>query len=212
MGMSFLSVIAEATGDPALRAAYDQVAADYPTYLDQIDLWGGTDGCESNWNNISMLAANFHHLLWHEQDPARRAPLQAAFAGELMQAPLPRAALAQHNAWSDIMWASQKPDGDPAYDAVRDAVCQLRQFPASNHTAARDTTVLAPHACDGRLGESLAATPFDVADRCAGTYIWWGNPYSRASCAEQPHLVQQPAGYLLPYWMARYYGFIDADQ
>jgi hypothetical protein len=44
-------------------------------------------------------------------------------------------------------------------------------------------------------------------DRCAATFTWWRNPYTRESCAADPTRVEQPAGYLLPYWMARYHGF-----
>lgn len=141
--------------------------------------------------------------------------LETAFDVELMRHDGGRAAIEQKNAWFDIMWASQKrlgADSDgPAFATVEDAVCQLRQFPASNHDVARDTTVLAPEACLGRMGESLAAAPFDTADRCAATYAWWLNPYHRRSCAEEPALVQQPTGYLLAYWMARYYGFVDGQ-
>ena len=215
MAMSFLAVIADATGDPDHDTKYQQINLEYPRYLGEIDLWEGDSGCGSNWNNVSMLAANFHHLLWHERDPVRRAPLLAAFDTELMRHPGGRAALDQKNAWFDVMWAAQKPLGEdsdgPAYAAVEDAVCQLRQFPASNHVAARDTTALAPEACLGRQGESLAGAPFDVADRCAATFVWWQNPYHRRTCAEEPALVQQPAGYLLAYWMARYYRFVDGE-
>ena len=98
------------------------------------------------------------------------------------------------------------------YAAVEDAVCQLREFPRSNHVVAHDTTALAAEACTGRQGESLAASAFATADRCAATYLWWGDPYVRTSCTTDPTLVQNPGGYLLPYWMARYAGFVAAAQ
>jgi hypothetical protein len=216
LGMSALAIAVEATGDAAIRARYDEIATTYPDHLDQINAFTGDGGCTSNWNNLSMLAAAFHHLLWNERDPARRAVLAGAFDRELMRHPGGRAGVDQHNAWFDILWAAQKPLGPgsdgPAYDAVEDAVCQLRQFPASNHHAARDTAALAPEACLGRQDESLAAAPFDVADRCAATYVWWQDPYTRQACAGEPALIDQPTGYLLPYWMGRYYGFIGAAQ
>jgi hypothetical protein len=211
--MSVLAVSGDATGD---HGAYDALAPGYLGYLDQIDLWYGPDGCTSNWNDISMLAASFHHLLWNEHDAARRAPLLAAFDRELVHPANTRGAVAEKNAWYDLMWAAQKPLGPgtdgPAYAAVEDAVCQLRQFPRSNHVVARDTTSLAPGVCDGRKMESLAASPFDIADRCAATFAYWGNPYIRNTCGDEPTLIQQPSGFLLPYWMGRYYGFIDASQ
>jgi hypothetical protein len=208
------STIANAAlADPSLEPFARATAADTTRFLDQVALWDGPDGCESNWNNISMLLASFHHLLWARDDVAI---WRDAFVREVAAAPVTRGPLAQHNAWYQIMWAAQKPLGPgtdgPAYAAVEDAVCQLRQFPRSNHTVARDTTALAPHACDDRFTRSLAAAPFEIADRCAATYAWWGNPYERHACSDEPTLVQQPAGFLLPYWMGRYYGFITATQ
>jgi hypothetical protein len=91
-------------------------------------------------------------------------------------------------------------------------VCQLRQFPASNHAVARPDVLDVPHACDGRQGESLAATAYEAADRCAATYAWWGNPYRRDPCGDDPTAIWNPTGFLLPYWMGRYYGFISAEQ
>ena len=208
------SMIANAAlADPALEPFARATAADNLGFLDQVALWDGPDGCESNWNNLSMLLASFHHLLWARDDVAS---WRDAFVHEVAAAPTTRGPLAQHNAWYDILWAAQKPLGPgsdgPAYAAVEDAVCQLRQFPRSNHVGARDTTALAPHSCTDRFERSLAATAFEIADRCAATYAWWGNPYERSTCSDEPTLVQQPAGFLLPYWMGRYYGFITAEQ
>ena len=59
---------------------------------------------------------------------------------------------------------------------------------------------------------AIPQTPFDIADRCAATFAYWGNPYERSACTDWISLVHQPGGYLLPYWMGRYYGFIDADR
>ena len=69
----------------------------------------------------------------------------------------------------------------------------------------------APTACTGRNGNPLAAAPVSIADRCAATFAWWGDPYELHTCADDPTLVQNPAGYLLPYWMARYHGFLGPD-
>ncbi|HEY5925360.1 MAG TPA: hypothetical protein VIV11_26935 [Kofleriaceae bacterium] len=208
------SMIANAAlADPALESYARDTATTYAASLDQVALWDGPDGCESNWNNISMLLASFHHLLWSRDDVTT---YRDAFVKEVTEAPTTRGPLAQHNAWYQLMWAAQKPLGPdtdgPAYAAVEDAVCQLRQFPRSNHLVARDTAALAPHSCSDRFDRSLAAVPFDIADRCAATFAYWGNPYDRHMCTDDPTLVQQPAGFLLPYWMGRYYGFIGATQ
>ena len=197
LGMSFVAT----AGDPA--PAWEH-------HFDQIDQWTGADGCGANWNNLSMLAASFYMLLSAEPDAARRATYRDAFAQSLV-APLgtSRGILAQRNAWYDLLWAAHAEQ--PAYAAVEDAVCQLRQFPRSNHQVARDTASLAPEACLGRQDESLAATPFPIADRCSATFAYWGNPYERSSCTDEPTIIRQPGSYLLPYWMGRYHGFIPAD-
>ena len=207
------SMIANAAlADPSLESYAREVAVANSAFLDQVALWDGPDGCESNWNNISMLLASFHHLLWARDDVAI---WRDAFVREVAAPPVTRGPIAQHNAWYQIMWAAQKPLGPdtdgPAFAAVEDAVCQLRQFPRSNHTVARDTTVLASHSCSDRFDRSLAAQPFEIADRCAATFAYWGNPYERYTCTDEPTLIQQPSGFLLPYWMGRYYGFISAS-
>ena len=196
LGASFLATAADGTGDPDLAAAYAQLG--YASYLDQIAVWPGGDNCTANWNDLSMLAASFHDVI--ASDPANRATWQAGFGSALVG--MPKGLLVEHNAWWDLLWADSTPD--PA--VVEDAACALREFPRSNHVVARMAT--AATACTGRFDEPLAATPFSIADRCAATYAWWGNPYSMQTCAADPTLVQNPAGYLLPYWMARYHGFL----
>jgi hypothetical protein len=215
LGLSFAATAATSTGDPELDQSYRSLA--WQDYFTQIDQWLGPDGCQANWNNLSMLTAAFHHLLWNERDPQRRAPILAAFERELANpTATTRGILDQHNAWYDIMWAAQKPLGPgtdgPAYAVVEDAVCQLRQFPRSNHEVARDTAALAGEVCLDRQDNSLAEVPFEIADRCAATFAYWGNPYARTTCGDAPTVIHQPSGFLLPYWMGRYYGFIAADQ
>jgi hypothetical protein len=48
-----------------------------------------------------------------------------------------------------------------------------------------------------------------MAERCMGTFVWWGSPYDIDDCTEDKRNIQPPADYLLPYWMGRYYGFIS---
>ena len=69
------------------------------------------------------------------------------------------------------------------------------------------------------FGAALVGMPKDILvehnawfDLLWAEYAWWGNPYELAGCTDAPTLVQNPAGYLLPYWMARYHGFIGPDE
>jgi hypothetical protein len=188
----YLAVLGAAVMTTCALADPSLPIPDPTPYLDQIDIWSGPDGCTSNWNDLSMLTAAFFAL------PA----LQSTFDATLV-AP-PRGILGEHNAWYDLLYAEHTPT--PA--VVEDAACALREFPRSNHQAAR--TASAAEACTDRFGNALAATPFTIADRCAATFAWWGNPYAIGSCTDDPTMVDNPAGYLLPYWMARYHGFVAA--
>jgi hypothetical protein len=193
-----------------------QSREDWVVELDEIDQWDGPDGCEANWNNLAMLTASFSETIHWPHSLDGFAPYRQAFADSLAH-PIEtsRGILAQHNAWWQILWAIAKPLGPgtdgPAYAAVEDAVCQLKQFPRSNHQVAKNTAALAPHACTDRLDNSLGTTPFEIADRCAATFAYWGNPYERSQCDDRHELVRQPGSYLLPYWMGRYFGFIPPD-
>jgi hypothetical protein len=201
LGASFLGTAANATGDADLAAAYAQLG--YTAYLDQIAVWSD---CASNWNDLSMLAASFHDVI--ASDAANRATWQQGFHDALV--PQPLGILRERNAWYDLLWAESTPE--PAIDpaVIGDAVCALREFPRSNHVVARAPT--APAACAGRHAEPMAATPLSIADRCATTFAWWGNPYELRTCDADATQIDQPGAYLLPYWMGRYRGFITADE
>ena len=132
-----------------------------------------------------------------------------------MEADSPKAAEHLRNSWYNFAWAAMKPlgpDSDgPAYQTVEDAICTMKQFPASQAVQDMDSTALYPHYCDGRLGSSMAESPIPMAQRCVSTFAFWGNPYNRHSCTAAPWVVKQPGDYLLAYWMGRYYGFITED-
>ena len=187
----------------------------YLEYLPDVLAYVGDEGCKSNYNGFSMAMTYFFELLWFEHDPELRAQVQAVFDGELMRADSPRALIGQQNAWFNVMWAATKrlgPESDgPAYDAVHDAVCSLRQFPASKARPTLDPGATYPHYCDGRLGNSQTEHPIPVAERCPDRFIWWANPYNRSGCQADPTEIAQPGDYLLAYWMGRYFAMIPED-
>ncbi len=181
-------------------------------------LYVGIDDCKTNFNNVSMLLAGYHTAIWFERDPAVRALYQDALDRYVMRDPVARIpAITYGNAWYNFIWAANKALGPttdgPALDAVEDAICSLRQFPASQARPTRRPSEDPdhPHFCDGRLGGSMAEHPIPVAERCPGTFLWWSSPFDRRDCAADPTVIESPADYLLAYWMGRYYGFIPAE-
>ncbi|MBP7126775.1 hypothetical protein KBD49_10470 [Myxococcota bacterium] len=228
MSMAYILLGAEASGDPSLRAYYDEclVQSDgqcegwpypeegpYPDYLPVMLLYVGPEGCLSNYNNFSMVFSSLQLLTWFEQRPALREKVQEAFDKNFMrEADQPRALIVQRNPWFNFGWGAFKrlgPGSDgPAFQAVEEGICSLRQFPARKVQVARDTESRYPPYCKQRNGDMAAEHVIPVNERCVSTFEWWGDPYDRETCAGDPWTVKMPADYLLPYWMGRYFGFL----
>lgn len=230
MSLAFMQTVAFGTGDPAFRQWIDRCMlgppAEEPPCIhkfgaatlpyDQLLAPAGIHlGCMSNWNNFSMHMLSLHTLLLHEQNPRVRVAAQQALQYDLFEPDgVDRPLAEQHNALFDFIFAADKalgPDSDgPAYDEVENAICMLRQFPASEHV--RTMSCTAPgcvEVCRDRKDDPLTEYPRPMAERCLGTFVWWRNPYTLDECTEDLRNVKPPADYLLPYWMGRYYGFID---
>jgi len=179
-------------------------------------LYVGANDCSINFNNVSMLLAGYHTAIWYERDPAVRTVLQDALDRFVMRDPEARIpAITYRNAWYNFIWAANKalgPGSDgPAYQAVEEAICSLKQFPASKARPTRRPSELYEHFCTDRLDGSMTEHPIPVADRCPRTFLWWAGPYDRDDCEAAPWVLDGPGDYLLAYWMGRYYGFIPPE-
>ncbi len=202
------------TGEPCI----DETGVATKGYDELIGHSGVYMGCRSNWNNFSMHMLSLYTLLLLEKDPELREVIQDALERDIWNNPDTDIPLRiHHNAFWDFIYASSKklgPRSDgPAHDAVEDALCMLRQFPASQ---VQRTVTCPPDkcvaVCEDRFGDPMTDYARPVAERCAATFVWWRSPYEVDECEANPRVIRQPAGYLLPYWMGRYYGFIrDTD-
>jgi len=98
-------------------------------------------------------------------------------------------------------------------DAIQDAICALRQFPESKaqptlHVGEEEFPT--DWSCESRFDDRfLTFDPIPVYLRCPHTFTWWSNPYEHEHCDENPAYIKQPADFLLPYWMGRYFGYIE---
>ncbi len=234
MSLSYLQSVLHATDDATLRETYDQclLMKDGPDdcfeagfieilpftdYLSEPGLYIGREGCSTNYNNVSMHMLSMRTLVHEAHDPELRALYAKSLDEDVFRATdEPRQIQLQHNAFFDFVFAAHKPLGPgtdgPAFDAVEDGVCMLRQFPASKAVVAieRDPAVLEPY-CKDRFDRDTGGTAKEVADRCIRNFVWWGDPYDLRECGAVDGRVEVPTDYLLAYWMGRYYGFIDAS-
>lgn len=233
MGLAYLAAAIAAQRDPAVVAYRDQCVLQksgrHPclglqepeSFLLQLTapnaagLYVGPEACGSNYNNISMHMLSLLTLLLVEEEPAIRAIAQQHLEQEAFLADQPRALSKQHNALFDFIFAAMKSLGPgtsgPALDAVNDGVCQLRQFRASQARAeVRRTADQVPY-CKNRFEEDVGQHPRETWQRCTKTFVWWSDPYDLDDCDANARVIDPPAGYLLPYWMGRYYGFISPE-
>ncbi|MFO0723660.1 MAG: hypothetical protein U1E65_07770 [Myxococcota bacterium] len=233
MGLAYLETAAVATQDPAILAFRDKcllqkdggmpcLGLDAPeSFLVQLTtpnaagLYVGPEACGSNYNNISMHMLSLLTLLLVEPDPGIRAIAQGHLRKEAFLADQPRALSKQHNPMFDFIYAALKelgPGSDgPALDAVKDGVCQLRQFrPTNEEVDIRLEPDQVPY-CKNRFDEDVGEHPRQAYQRCSATFAWWSDPYDLDTCTANARSIGPPAGYLLPYWMGRYYGLIAPE-
>jgi len=183
-----------------------------------VGFYWGHDGCRSNWNNFAMIFCAMFTLLLHEHDPELRT-----LAGDVLEKLLfhhfdnTREMSRQHNACWTTMYAAMKNvgPGSTGQDvaAVDDAICALRQFPeskASPELHVGEELFPTDWSCESRFeGRYLTFDPVPVYLRCPKTFTWWSNPYEHQHCDENPRYIKHGADFLLPYWMGRYFGYIE---
>ncbi|MFC1888609.1 hypothetical protein ACFL4G_02520 [Thermodesulfobacteriota bacterium] len=181
-------------------------------------LYVGHDGCKSNWNNFAMVFCAIFSLLLHEHDPDVRALVAESLENQLFyHDDNVREMAGQHNAGWTMMYTSMKNlgPGSTGQDiaAIEDAICALQQFPeskASPELHVGEDEFPTDCNCESRFeGRYLTFDPVPVYLRCPATFTWWSNPYSHQHCDENPRYIKHPADYLMPYWMGRYFGYID---
>lgn len=233
MALAWIRSAAIVTGDPDLMATYfdcllqmagtnsciDQdferdLPADYRTYLEApgMDLAKGAD---SNYDTINIALLNWFNLVWFEPDTELREFYRQAFFDNTRGPDRDgRDLWAEANPfWNFSVVSRMDPtgfDNDLVGGMIRDAVCTLKRFPTDNVRRARDSTVYPEWKVSPRHG-SLAEHAIPIEERCNSVFEWWGDPNSRQTCQDDLKSAEPPAGFLLPYWMGRYFGFIASD-
>ncbi len=233
--LSWILAAAEATGDADFWSFYndcllkksgpldcsDRMLEDSKKpYVEQMEealiLYVGKDACTSNWNNFSMTFISVLPLIWYEADPEMRARYQGVLENHMIREDNNfRDVIRQKNAMYNFIYASMRDNSQGMdYDAINDAICQLRQFPISkadpDRTNIQEDRPENPE-CSGRNGGYLADTPQEIWQRCPQTNVWWNNPYRWDNCARNPLKIHPGSDYLFTYWMGRYFGFVGED-
>jgi len=188
---------------------------DYTTYISELGL---KMGCETNFDNVSMMLLAYLNEIWYEPSVSGRARFRQYFE---------QASRGPDSAGRDI-WAMQVPfynfmiaaaEGDTEMTTerraliesmVNDGVCMLKNFQETQIERDESHTDMAVACTSERYGD-LVDGVMPIEDRCTSTFEWWGDPSAIESCTANPNRADSPAGFLAPYWMGRYFGFISAD-
>lgn len=229
MALAWIKEAAVATQDEELLAVYNDCLLqlsgelecidrpaerpkDYSEYLSDMGL---ALGCYSNYDTISIAELNYFNLIWFEQDPQLRAIYRDYFRSNTKGPDRDgRDLWAESNPFRNMILVSRMEPDD--YDPVEvrglidDAVCSLKRFPTDNIRRAKDASGY-EHWCDSDRHGSLAENPIPVNERCSSVFEWWGDPNEREVCSENLKSARSPAGFLLPYWMGRYFGYIAPE-
>jgi len=183
---------------------------DYRTYLDSMNYMLG---CGSNYDTISIGELAYFNLIWYENDlELRKFYIDKFRANTKGPDDDGRNLWEEGNPFRNFILASRMPTDD--YDKqevttlVEDGICTLKQYHTDNIRRAKNNDQYDEWCVSERHG-SLAETQIPINQRCPSIFEWWGDPNQRESCSENLKSVEPPAGYLLPYWMGRYFGYID---
>jgi len=235
LGLSFIKMAATASGRKDLDDFYHNCLLQEQGQVDclphpltppmDFSFWAKFTGlyltrgaCKANWNNFAMIFIGMFTLQMYEHDPALHWEMGEIFENEMFfHNDNKREMAKQLNAGWNILFASMKNlgPGSTGQDigAVNTAICALRQFPESKTIPDLDvgeSEFPSDVGCVDRFGTNfLTLDPVPVHQRCPATFTWWHNPYRHQHCSENLSYIKQPSDYLLPYWMTRYFGYID---
>ncbi len=170
--------------------------------------------CQINFDNVSIMSLVYTGLMLMEPDPE----LRTLYRDEFHRGS--RGDGGTHDIWVQgnahlnftlaAMMESDPTSPEDALTLVHDGVCALHEFRSDNVRRTVDNSDVESICTSDRHGP-LAAAPLPLAERCTHVYEWWGNPLQIENCTENLNKAEPPAGYLLPYWMGRYYGFISPE-
>ncbi len=181
----------------------------YTSYLDNVGL---NVGCGTNWNNHGMAQMAMWSLLRFEDDPSTAALYRKALREQLWDASDPLPMRAQQNTMWTFFYLANRDPADPwPADEASKAICVMKQYPESTHHHATDTLHTYAEACKDRSGDPMTDVVIPIDQTGMDNFLWFRNPYDMEQEPEDPKTVESTEGYLLAYWVGRYFGFITPD-
>ncbi len=195
--LSFLKVAHHITGDPKYFAHYKKLILDHH-YLSNVLLTKKVFPDEHNHSDDQLGFVAWYPILQLEKDPTLRAALQSAVRRHYDVVAL------EQPSFYIFTYATI----DPNHADIAAGIQNLRDIPTDRRTwrmrnSHRADVVFGSRS--DRFGQRQLAHVLPADER--NMEKWNQNPYVPDSGGDGRH-EDDGAAYLLPYWMARYHGFI----
>ncbi|MCK5797741.1 MAG: hypothetical protein KAI47_11185 [Deltaproteobacteria bacterium] len=183
-------------------------------YAKHIGSWLSKMKAYVNFNDASACWRKYYgsNIVWEpmwnlarlETDPALRRQI----VDGVMDAKLWPLVKDHKNVFFAFIYGSQQVSGPTVTTVIDAAKSQLAQFQEAPKIR-RAVDNMGKYPADPHCpGQTSVAT--DVKDRAASDFIWQRNPFKLVDSGA-PQLVYPGIDYVLPYWMARYYGWTKDD-
>ena len=195
--LSFLKVAHYITGDPKYFAHYKKLILEH-RYLSNVLLTKKVFPDEVNHSDDQLAFVAWYPILQLEKDPVLRAALHAAVRRDY-QVVAPEGPSFYIFTYATI---------DPNHADLEAGIRNLREIPTDRRTwrmrnSHRADVVFEPRS--DRFARRQLAHVLPADER--NFQKWNSNPYVPDSGGDGRH-EDDGAAYLLPYWMARYHGFV----
>ncbi len=164
--------------------------------------WKNTNDCGDSYHGLNIAFLPAWNWVRLETDPFRRSHLEA----NVLEAAMWGEVFDHKNVFFAFIYASQM--STLPESVLNFHLDQFMQFPAPPSVAYPvDNTGNYPENTDC---PGLSSIAIDVRDRVPATFMWERNPW-KLSDPGTPNLLYSGVDYLVTYWMARYYGFLEDD-
>jgi len=208
LGSMFAIALHVTDGVPTYDGRRQAILDHYLTRADYwIDLatgWTNSNECGESYHGLNIAFMPMYGWARLETDPVRKARLQTEVLRDAMWAEV----WDHKNVFFGYIYASQAHPNDDPGPTITFQTDQLRLFPgAPSFSRAVDNTgsYTEDPSCSG-----LSAEAIDVDERVPTSFLWERNPWKLFD-AGNPNLLYPGIDYLLTYWMARHYGYLEDD-
>jgi len=195
--LSFIKCAETLTGDPRFKEAYQSlVALGYPDYTVRLSNTFPLDDVAHFDDELAFWA--YPNLLRFEHDPDLHATYRRSFerTWELLRI--------EHVPWFNFVYGALT--GNEC--ETQPAVAHLREWPLDlviySYQNSQRTDLQTPAGYEARKGGTRTFSPRETEP------MRWDHWPMQADGGTGGRDVVEPSAWLMAYWMARYYGFIEA--